>query len=109
MHEPLQADETLFKQGLANLQRGAEAVGGRLHLTNQRLIFESHAFNFQTGTTTVALADIASVKKCWTKFLSWIPLVPNALVIETKDGITLRCTVFGREKWIAAIEQQRQG
>lgn len=47
MRMPLLSGEQLIKEGFANLQRGWEALGGRLYLTNQRLIFESHPFNIQ--------------------------------------------------------------
>jgi hypothetical protein len=30
----------------ANLFRGIEAVGGRLEITNRRILFEPHFFNF---------------------------------------------------------------
>lgn len=43
--------------------RGWEGVGGRLYLTNRRLVFESHAINLQTGTTDIPLADIVDAKK----------------------------------------------
>ncbi len=34
----LNANEEIIKQGAANLQEGIESVGGKLHLTNQRMI-----------------------------------------------------------------------
>ena len=35
----LQPDEKIIKQGAASLQKGFETVGGKLYLTNQRLVF----------------------------------------------------------------------
>ena len=37
----------------ANLFRGKEAVGGHLHFEDQQMVFKSHAFNIQTGTTII--------------------------------------------------------
>ena len=58
MKTPLLPDEVLIKQGPANLQRGTETVGGRLTLTSQRLVFESHRFNLQAGAAIIPLATI---------------------------------------------------
>jgi hypothetical protein len=107
MKTPLSPDELQIKDGLANLQRGIEAVGGWLYLTNRRLVFESHSFNIQTGVTEIPLNSITDVRKCWTKFLNLVPVFPNSIAISTKDGREYRLVVFGRQKWIDAIEQQR--
>jgi len=42
--------------------RGMEAIGGRLHLTNYRLIFKSHSFNRLRGTFGVFLPTIHEVR-----------------------------------------------
>ena len=55
MRMPLLSGEQLIKEGFANLQRGWEALGDRLYLTNQRLIFESHPFNIQRGSAVIPL------------------------------------------------------
>lgn len=73
MKTQLGAGETIVKQGGANHQRGMETVGGMLYLTTERLVFESHAFNFQTGSTIIDLRDVARVEPAWTKFLNLIP------------------------------------
>lgn len=105
MKTPLQAAESVLKEGPANLQRGPETVGGRLYVTSQRLIFESHSINFQTGVTILELTEVAGVAPGWTKLLNLIPLVPNAVCVETHAGNELRLTVFGRNGWIDAIEE----
>lgn len=107
MKTALQPDEVLVKEGAANMQRGIETVGGRLYLTNQRLVFETHDFNIQTGTTIVALQDVASVRKCWTRFLNLIPMFPNSIAVATNDWKEHRFVVFGRQAWIDAIESAK--
>ncbi len=79
----LHPGETVVRDSRANLQRGAETVGGHLYLTDQRLIFESHAVNVQRGATEIALADVADARKVWTKFLGAIPLAPNSIAVRT--------------------------
>lgn len=103
MKSALTPGERLIKHSGANVQRGMEAVGGHLHLTSQRLVFESHAFNVQTGPTEIALADIQAVVPCWTRFLGLIPLFPNSLSVRTRQGAEHRFVVHGRGAWADAI------
>ena len=111
MKTSLQPMERLVKEGGANLQRGAEAVGGHLYLTNLRLIFESHAFNVQTGSTEISLASIQAMTLCWTKFLGSIPIFPNSLAVTTADGAAYSMVLNNRKEWLRAIaagmEEQR--
>ena len=107
MRTPLLPGEIPVKDGAANLQRGMETVGGRLYLTNQRVIFEPHTLNIQTDITTVPLTSITGTRKCWTVFLNLIPLVPNSIAIATKDGNEYRLVTFGRQAWIDAIGGQK--
>tara|TARA_B100001250_G_C19791094_1_gene786531 strand:- start:1782 stop:2105 length:324 start_codon:yes stop_codon:yes gene_type:complete len=101
----LHENEKLIKKGGANLQKGIEAVGGYLYLTNQRLIFESHSFNVQTGNTIIDLSNINSIEKCWTKFLNVIPLIPNSLAVFSKEGDEYRFVLFGRSAWEIKINE----
>ena len=104
MKTELKRNEQIIKQGAANLQKGIETVGGKLYLTNQRLVFEAHKINIQGGSTEINLSDIQSSEKCWTKFLGFIPLMPSSLAIYTKAGKEYRFVLFGRESWAAAID-----
>lgn len=104
---PLQPGEALIKESRANLQRGMESVGGHLYLTDRRLIFESHKFNVQRGPTEIALADVADVRKAWTKFLGVIPLAPNSIAITTAGGQDQRIVCNKRGEWLDAIRSQR--
>lgn len=73
--------EQLLLDTPANMWRGAEAVGGRLHVTNQRVIFKSHSLNIQTGETHISLADIQSVSP-----VNTLGIVPNGPQIALKSG-----------------------
>lgn len=109
MKTELRPGEKFVRDGSANLQRNIETVGGKLYLTNQRLVFESHKFNVQSGVTEVDLSNIQSLEKCWTKFLAFLPLFPNSLAVYTKQGKEYRFVLSGRGAWSAAIEATRSG
>ncbi len=104
----LRSNEKLIREGGANLQRGIETVGGRLFLTDQRLFFQSHSFNVQTGATEIPICDVKSTELCWTKFLGVIPLFPNTLSVLTAGGEEYRFVLYDRKEWAAAIGSQQQ-
>lgn len=83
---------------LANLFRGAEVVGGKLKITDRRLIFESHDFNIQTGTTEILIEQIAEVKKRNT-----LGIVPNGISVITKDESGYKFVLWNRSKIIDFI------
>jgi GRAM domain len=104
MNTPPLPDENAMKDGVANMQRGMETVGGKLYLTDRRLIFEAHALNIQSGTTIIPLKSVTDARKCWTKFLNLIPLFPNSIAVSTKDGKEYRFVTFNRQAWLDAIK-----
>lgn len=104
METPLLPYEVVVREAPANLQRGLETVGGRIFLTDRRLIFESHRFNVQTGSTVLQRADITGAEPCWTKFLGLLPLFPNSMLVRTRDGGEYRFVVGSRTEWISEIQ-----
>lgn len=62
----IDAGETLLERWRANrTQHSQRAVGGHLHLTDRRLLFEPHAFDASLAgrTVSVPLADISDVTR----------------------------------------------
>lgn len=108
MRTELRQGEQVIKEGAASLQKNIETVGGRLRLTNQRLLFEAHKFNVQRGVTEIELPSIQASRPCWTKLLGFLPLFPSSLAIVTQQGREYRFVLFGRHAWAAAIETQRK-
>ncbi len=106
MNCELRPGEEVIKVGPANLQKNIETVGGKLCLTNQRLVIEAHKLNVQVGTTEVELSDVQSSQQCWTKFLGVIPVFPNSLAIHVKQGNEYRFVLGDRASWATAIEAQ---
>lgn len=77
----LLADEVLEREIFANLFRGLEGVGGKIFLTNSRLIFKSHSLNIQKGQTNIDYKNIVSVTKRKT-----MKLIDNGIKVTTKEG-----------------------
>jgi hypothetical protein len=83
MKTPLATGEAIVKEGAANYLKRYEGVGGKLYLTTERLIFESHAFNIHTGVTIILLRDVIRIEPSWTKLLNLIPVMPNSMKVFT--------------------------
>lgn len=94
----LEAGEQLVRKGPANLFRGIESVGGRLLLTDRRLVFQSHKVNVQTGLDAWRLEEITNVKAART-----LLIVPNGLLVHLADGTRKRFVVWQRAEWVREI------
>jgi hypothetical protein len=105
MNTPLIENERIVKEGFANIMRGIEAVGGKLYLTNFRLIFEPHPINFQTDLEIIDIRTIKTINMIWTKVFGILPLVPNSFELELQEVQKVRFVVNGRRKWIKQIEK----
>ena len=92
-----------LKRSAANLQRGFEAVGGKLTLTPRALRFESHALNLQRGSAEIDLQSIEAIQPAKAKFFGLLPVSNNAFVVTLTDESTYRFIVRGRDKWMEAI------
>jgi hypothetical protein len=79
----------------ANHFKGIEAVGGKLYLTNRRLVFKSHKFNIQKHLLSLNIADIAEVDPYKT-----MGITDNGLLVKTINGSTEKFVVQQRAEWI---------
>lgn len=95
----LREGEELLADIAANLFRGIEAVGGRMKITNQRILFEAHAINLQKMPAEIPLGQISEVRKRNT-----LGIVPNGILIRLKSGIEYKFVVWGRERLINLIQ-----
>src|SRR5947208_3077670 len=57
-----EAGEQIMAEAPANLMRGIEAVGGRLMITDQRLLFQPHSINIQGWQTEILFRDVTEVR-----------------------------------------------
>ena len=78
---------------------GTEAIGGRLHLTNYRLIFKSHPVNRVTGKFSVFLTTIKDVEDTSV-------FVSKKIAISTQTQ-RFEFVVWGIPQLIAAIESAK--
>ncbi|CAM5208240.1 GRAM domain-containing protein OS=Ureibacillus acetophenoni OX=614649 GN=SAMN05877842_1073 PE=4 SV=1 [Ureibacillus acetophenoni] len=97
----LQTNEKfLVEKTPANLFKGMEAVGGHLTITDKRLIFKAHKFNIQGGVTEINMSDIVSVTKANT-----LKIIPNRIIVKTKDGNEHKFVVYKRDKLVQLITE----
>ena len=96
MRTTLVTGETLLNEGPANHFKNGEAVGGHFYLTTHRLIFESHAVNFQPHDVFYYRRDIIGGKKVG---------VLTKVELSMRDGSKEQFVVFKREQWLADLLQ----
>ena len=93
--------ETILFETGANHFKGAEAVGGKLYLTNKRLVFKSHKFNLQNHELSISLSDINKVSRYKT-----LGLVNNGLSVITTDNKNEKFVVLQIDEWINNLEKK---
>jgi hypothetical protein len=91
-------NEKIEEEIFANLFRGIEGVGGKIFLTNERLIFKSHSLNIQKGQTNIDYSEISSVGKRKT-----MKIINNGIKILTNKGQEYCFVVNDRESQIQKI------
>jgi hypothetical protein len=87
--------EVLIRKGKANHFVGSISDGGRLRLTNRRLIFRAHRVNLARVSGTIAVADVVD-------FVTG--RAPTDLTLVLTDGKTERFALWHRRHWIADIK-----
>lgn len=92
--------ERVVAKFAANLWRGSEAVGGRIVMTDQRLLFESHKINTMRAPASIPYRQISNVARTRT-----LGIVPNGLIILTIDGTEYRFVVDNRNRIIELIRE----
>ncbi|MFC4304407.1 GRAM domain-containing protein [Cohnella boryungensis] len=95
-------EQYILQNAAANLFRGIEGVGGRLDVTNERVIFRPHSLNIQTKILEIDLQEIVKVEKRNTMFV-----VPNGMKICVTSGKEYKFVVWGRTKLIEQIRNAR--
>ncbi|MDQ3394316.1 MAG: GRAM domain-containing protein [Bacteroidota bacterium] len=97
----LSENEQIEVEGPANLFRGIEGVGGKIFLTNKKLIFKSHTINIQKGQTDI---EYQSIKKIIERKTA--KLIDNGIRILTTDGKEFDFVVNEREIWIEKLNEK---
>lgn len=86
-------DRYRAKSVYANLFRGLEAVGGKIHFNENSLIFKPHMFNIQKRETVIDYKDIASITKRDT-----LRIVPNGIMITLTNGTEYKFVVARKDR-----------
>lgn len=97
----LEVGETVVFQSPANHNKGIEAVGGQLLLTNLRLVFKSHKLNIQRHELAIPLSEIAQVSR----FKS-LGIVNNGLEITLRNETHERFIVQQAEAWLVKLNNR---
>ena len=87
--------ESILFDTPANHFKGIEGVGGKLYLTNKRLVFKSHKINFQKHQLSINLSDIQKVDR-----YKPLGIANNGLLIKTADNKIEKFVVEKREAWM---------
>lgn len=95
----LEAGEKIIFQSNANHFKGLEAVGGKLFLTEKRLVFKSHKFNIQNHEFVIKLSDIASIGK-----FKPLGLTNNGLLVIDKNNETEKFVVENLADWLIYLK-----
>ncbi|MCE7040784.1 GRAM domain-containing protein [Dyadobacter sp. CY312] len=88
-------DENILFQTGANHFKVLEAVGGKLFLTNKRLVFKSHKLNIQNHELSIDLTDIKKVERTKTA-----GLIDNGLTVTSGDNKIDKFVVERAEEWV---------
>lgn len=95
----LKPGEKILVDAGANLFRGIEGVGGRMKITDMRILFEAHPFNIQRMPAEIPIDQIRLIRKRNT-----LGIIPNGILIQTKTGVKYKFVVWGRERLIKIVE-----
>ena len=95
------ANETIVFETRANHFKGAEGVGGKLSLTNKRLVFKSHKFNIQNHELSISLSDVDKVDRYRT-----LGIVNNGLSVTTTDNAIEKFAVQQPDEWINQLTEK---
>ena len=99
----LNENETIIRKSRATHWKHFEGVGGKLFLTNRRLIFKSHRLNFQPHEEAIQLEDIISIEAKYSDFVS------AKMLISLRNGAIERYYVPHRKTWVKDIEKAMEG
>ncbi|NJB35294.1 hypothetical protein HCO57_01700 [Croceivirga sp. JEA036] len=97
----LTPDEHIEIEDTTNLWRGIEAVGGKLYLTNKKLVFKPHKLNIQKGQINIHYNNITEIRKRKTA-----KVIDNGIQIKTHDGNEFNFVINEREKWIEKLNDK---
>ena len=97
----LESEETVVKEGGANLIPVNKGEGGKLAVTNRRLLFKGQRYDTKDFQFVIEYDKIESIRI----YKSW-KLLKNELHITMVDATKHRFAVDNTVQWLNAIEGQ---
>jgi len=88
----------------ANHFKGIEGVGGKLFVTNKRIVFKSYSINIQNHEVIIGDSNIQHVE-----FFNTLGIFPNGLKIITSSGKQEKFVVWKRSIIKKLIERKTAG
>jgi len=95
-----QGENILFETP-ANHFKGIEGVGGKLFLTDKRIVFKSHKLNIQNHQLSIPLTDVNNVGRYKT-----LGMINNGLSITTVNDKTEKFVVEQVEDWVTFLTKK---
>ncbi len=99
-------DEVLVAETGADSLGDAAATGGRLRITNRRIVYKPGFFNFHRRPLEIPFEQIDEVRKdamgIWPLRKIW----PIVILIRTKAGNEYRFLILERSRFIRIIRSQ---
>ena len=106
----LQPGEAVVLSGFANRIGFWGGPGGRLVLTNERLLFTNRRgtkIRNSYSLSDVVFVQVASSVTIWTLFLLVTIFLRNAIKVTFRNQTTQRFVVTNKARWIALIDEHR--
>tara|TARA_B100000614_G_C14375349_1_gene423195 strand:+ start:95 stop:499 length:405 start_codon:yes stop_codon:yes gene_type:complete len=95
--------KNIIMKSSAHYKKGFSQIEGKLYLTDDKLEFKTLMVSIQSEKFDINLENISSVSTAWTKFFGLFPLLPNSILIKTKNDKSYKFAVKRRKKWINSI------
>ena len=99
----LQQNENIIKEGIANHIVKFDSVGGKLFLSNKRLIFKSHKINIHKHTIEIELNNISDCYK-----YKYLGIFSNRIKIITNENNIEKFVINKPNEWIETIKYATQ-
>ena len=85
--------KNIIMKSSAHYKKGISKIEGKLYLTDDKLEFKTLMISLRSEKFDINLEDISSVSLDWTKFFGLFPLLPNSILIKTKNDKSYKFTV----------------
>lgn len=95
---PLEGEQVEL-QKVATHFMGIEAVGGKVFVTNMRVVFKTHDMNIQSTELSIPFSEIKSVE-----YRNTAGMIPNGMKIVLKTGEEKKFITWKRKAIKRAID-----